>query len=218
MTHTTSPAGFVPRCVGAAAEVALSARGDVRALNLVFERSPVPMLMFDGQRRFVDGNRPARLMLRLSLDELRTYAIDDLTPPHLVGAMEWAWARLLDAGLVAAPFQVAGLDGSRLDVIYYALANVLPGLHLVAFAPANWPGEELGLIEADCCDLSASMTAREIQVLGLAANGFSGPELAQELRLATSTVNTHFKNIYEKLNVRSRAAAVAKAMRLGVIN
>jgi DNA-binding CsgD family transcriptional regulator len=35
--------------------------------------------------------------------------------------------------------------------------------------------------------------------------------------LSRSTINTHFKNIYVKLDVRSRAAAVAKAIRLGVI-
>jgi LuxR family maltose regulon positive regulatory protein len=54
-------------------------------------------------------------------------------------------------------------------------------------------------------------------VLALAADGLSGPELAHALVLSVTTVNTHFKNIYVKLGVRNRAAAVAKAMRLGVI-
>jgi ATP/maltotriose-dependent transcriptional regulator MalT len=35
--------------------------------------------------------------------------------------------------------------------------------------------------------------------------------------LSVTTINTHFRNIYEKLGVRNRAAAVAKAMRLGLI-
>jgi LuxR family maltose regulon positive regulatory protein len=51
----------------------------------------------------------------------------------------------------------------------------------------------------------------------LAADGFSGPALSRKLAVSRTTVNTHFKNIYAKLNVQSRAAAVAKAMRLGII-
>jgi ATP/maltotriose-dependent transcriptional regulator MalT len=65
---------------------------------------------------------------------------------------------------------------------------------------------------------SLPLTAREIEVLALAADGLSGPELAHELTLSPATVNAHFKNIYRKLDVRNRAAAVAKAMRLGAID
>jgi ATP/maltotriose-dependent transcriptional regulator MalT len=75
----------------------------------------------------------------------------------------------------------------------------------------------LGVIERDVPDPSALLTPREIEVLALAADGLSGPELARGLVLSPTTVNTHFKNIYEKLDVRNRAAAVAKAMRLGLI-
>jgi ATP/maltotriose-dependent transcriptional regulator MalT len=92
---------------------------------------------------------------------------------------------------------------------------VLPGLHVVAFAPADWPDDELGAIDGAPPD--SGLTPREIEVLALAADGLSGPELAQALGLSATTVNTHFKNIYVKLGVRNRAAAVAKAMRLGVI-
>ncbi len=55
-------------------------------------------------------------------------------------------------------------------------------------------------------------------MLALAAKGLSGPELAEDLVLSPSTINTHFKNIHAKLQVRTRAAAVAKAMRLGMID
>jgi DNA-binding CsgD family transcriptional regulator len=67
-------------------------------------------------------------------------------------------------------------------------------------------------------DTVIALTAREIEVLLLAADGHSGPELAQALMLSPATVNAHFKHIYRKLDVRNRAGAVAKAMRLGVID
>ena len=68
--------------MGAAAETALAARGDARRLGLALEQSPVPMVLVDGERRYVEANRPARLALRLSLEELRSLALDDLTPPE----------------------------------------------------------------------------------------------------------------------------------------
>jgi DNA-binding CsgD family transcriptional regulator len=176
------------------------------------------MVIVDAQRRYVDVNRPARLAFRLSLEEMRRYAIDDLTPPHLFGVMERGWARLLDTGCVAGPSQVAGPDGSRFDIVSCGLAEVLPGLHVIAFAPADWPEDELGVVEEDGLDQSVSLTRREIEVLALASKGLSARQLAEELVLSHDTVRTHFKNIYAKLGVRNRAAAVAKAMRLAMID
>jgi DNA-binding CsgD family transcriptional regulator len=207
----------VPRSVGAAAEAVLSARGRPRRLTTIFERSHVPMVMVDATRRLVEVNRPAELALRLSLVEVRTYLIDDLTPDHLNGVVQGAWARLLDTGCVAGRYQVAATDGIPFDIVYCGLANVLPGLHLIAFAPAYWPADELGLLDHGLSP-GGSLTARETEVLSLAAAGLSGPELAAELVLSPKTVNTHFKNIYAKLGVRTRAAAVAWAMRVGAID
>jgi ATP/maltotriose-dependent transcriptional regulator MalT len=62
------------------------------------------------------------------------------------------------------------------------------------------------------------LTPRELEVLSLAADGLGGLELAERLVLSPATVRTHFKNIYEKFGVRNRSAAVARAMRLGVID
>jgi PAS domain S-box-containing protein len=214
-TETTVGSDHVPRTVGAAAEAVVGADGDRRRLQAIFERRPVPMVMVDDERRFVDVNRPARLVFRLSLDELRAYAMDDFAHANGLGIMESVWARLLDTGCVAGRYRAEMPDGSCIDLAYCAVAYVLPGLHVVAFAPADWPDDELGAIEGAPPD--SGLTPREIEVLALAADGLSGPELAQALVLSATTVNTHFKNIYVKLGVRNRAAAVAKAMRLGVI-
>ncbi len=218
MTETTVRSRTAPRSVGAAAEAVLSAGGDSQKVKRTFERSYVPMVMVDARRRYVEVNRPARLAFRLSLDEMRTLAVDDLTPPHLIGELEQVWARLLESGCIAGRHQVAAPDGSHLAIVYVALANVLPGLHLGAFAPADWPEHELEASEDDRLDTHGSLTPREIEVLTLAAEGRSGPELAKELSLSPTTINTHFKNVYVKLDVRTRAAAVAKAMRLGLID
>ena len=132
--------------------------------------------------------------------------------------MQQIWTRLLQVGCIAGRYQVAGRDGSRLEIIYLALARVLPGLHLGAFTPAAWPDHELEPAEDDRRGELSLLTPREIEVLGRAAEGRTGPEIARLLGLSHATIETHFKNIYEKLKVRTRAAAVAKAMRLGWID
>ena len=61
------------------------------------------------------------------------------------------------------------------------------------------------------------LSEREQQVLRGFAEGKSIPDLAAELYLGASTVKTHTQRLYEKLGVSDRAAAVAEAMRRGLI-
>jgi two-component system, NarL family, nitrate/nitrite response regulator NarL len=61
------------------------------------------------------------------------------------------------------------------------------------------------------------LSAREREVLRGFAQGMSIPQLAAEMFLASSTVKTHTQRLYEKLGVSDRAAAVAAAMRLGLL-
>ncbi|HEY2439085.1 MAG TPA: LuxR C-terminal-related transcriptional regulator [Solirubrobacteraceae bacterium] len=208
----------MPRWAEAYAEVIFSTLGHPRRLSGMFERCSVPMVLVDDDRRHVHVNTPARLLFRLSLDELRRMRIDDLTPDHQAPVMLEAWSRLMETGWVAGPHQVAAPDGACLDITYYALAKALPGLHLIAFAPAEWPDTELlGDAAQFGPELAAPLTPRELEVLDLAATGCNGPMIAAELVVSAATVRTHFEHIYEKLEVRDRAAAVAKAMRLGLI-
>jgi two-component system nitrate/nitrite response regulator NarL len=61
------------------------------------------------------------------------------------------------------------------------------------------------------------LSDRESEVLGLLATGASAPEIAGRLHLSTATVKTHLHNLYDKLGVSDRAAAVAEGMRRGLI-
>ncbi len=61
------------------------------------------------------------------------------------------------------------------------------------------------------------LSQRELDILRLFKTELSGPEIAQELVIALSTVRTHTKSIYNKLNVNSRRAAVKRAIELGLI-
>jgi two-component system nitrate/nitrite response regulator NarL len=61
------------------------------------------------------------------------------------------------------------------------------------------------------------LTEREREVLALMADGASGPQIADQLIIALPTVKTHQARLYEKLGVSDRAAAVAEAMRRGLL-
>ena len=62
-----------------------------------------------------------------------------------------------------------------------------------------------------------SLTPREAEVLRLAARGMSNKEIAGQLGIWLQTVKSHLHNVYRRLGVRTRRAAVAKALRLGLI-
>lgn len=61
------------------------------------------------------------------------------------------------------------------------------------------------------------LSQRELDVLRLLKTELSGPEIARELFVALSTVRTHTKRIYGKLNVTNRRAAVKRAAELELI-
>ena len=61
------------------------------------------------------------------------------------------------------------------------------------------------------------LSQRELEVLGLIAEGLSNQEISQRLHITLSTVKGHTTQIYGKLNVNNRVQAVARARSLGLI-
>jgi LuxR family maltose regulon positive regulatory protein len=61
------------------------------------------------------------------------------------------------------------------------------------------------------------LTERELEVLKLLRTELTGPEIAQELSVSLNTLRTHTKNIYGKLNVNNRRAALRRAEQLNLL-
>jgi two-component system, NarL family, nitrate/nitrite response regulator NarL len=61
------------------------------------------------------------------------------------------------------------------------------------------------------------LSDREREILKLVAEGLTAPEIGRRIHLSTATVKTHLQHLYEKLGVGERAAAVAQAMRRGLV-
>jgi DNA-binding CsgD family transcriptional regulator len=61
------------------------------------------------------------------------------------------------------------------------------------------------------------LSKREMEILGLLAQGHSNQEIAEKIFVSLSTVKTHIQNLFEKLEVKRRIQAVEKAKRLNLI-
>lgn len=118
-----------------------------------------------------------------------------------------------DADVVAAVD--AGATGYLLkdapsDDLHAAIRAAAAGASTLAPSVAS---RLLGRVRAP----DATLSPRELEVLGHVAAGLSNRQISKELFLSETTVKTHLVHIYAKLGVDSRTAAVAVATRKGLI-
>jgi DNA-binding CsgD family transcriptional regulator len=113
---------------------------------------------------------------------------------------------------------------------YHLLVHTYPGevygvlIALTFLALGLWAGARLfgraphAPFEANTrVQKSLGISERELQVLQLLAAGRSNKEIAHRLDISPNTVKTHLARLFEKLEVRRRAAAIVRAQELGMI-
>jgi len=61
------------------------------------------------------------------------------------------------------------------------------------------------------------LTSREMQILRAAAKGHTTKRMAKDLGLAASSIETHLRNLFKKLDANNRGEAVSSALKLGLI-
>ncbi|MEQ8677767.1 MAG: response regulator transcription factor [Aggregatilineales bacterium] len=83
---------------------------------------------------------------------------------------------------------------------------------LTAFERASTP-----IASTAAQPLIEPLSERELEILALVADGLSNREISERLYLALSTVKGHNRNIFDKLHVKRRTEAVARARELGLI-
>jgi two-component system, NarL family, nitrate/nitrite response regulator NarL len=104
-------------------------------------------------------------------------------------------------------------DADRQDIVD-AVLRVARGDTVV---PAQLTAGLAGEIRLRAQSQAPALSERERQVLQAFARGLSIPQTAAELYIEPSTVKTHTQRLYDKLGVSDRAAAVAEAMRRGLL-
>ena len=135
-----------------------------------------------------------------------TRALDSLQEALLLAAPEGYRHSFLIAGDALIPL----LQRAKKAKITPEYVNML----LASFVQSNTPQSgvpdpETGWVE--------SLSAREMDVLKLLAQGCSDKKISESLVIARETVHKHLKNIYDKLDVHSRTEAVANAHKLGLL-
>jgi len=118
-------------------------------------------------------------------------------------------AALADALRASSDFEVVAVGAS--------VAEVASDAEVVVVARAGRDAARVsGVVSRDT--LSAPvLTHREREILALVADGLGNKQIAGRLGISTNTVKTHLELLFEKLDVASRAEAVATAARMGLL-
>ena len=100
-------------------------------------------------------------------------------------------------------------EGAPLRTLLEALLRTHPGW--------AYPRRLLGSRAPASQGIVDPLSPRELDVLRLLASDLDGPDIARELVVSVNTLRTHTRNIYAKLGVTSRRAAVSRADELGLL-
>jgi PAS domain S-box-containing protein len=181
-----------------------------RRLRMFDEMAFEAIFTLDDDRRFLRVNAATIRLLGAPRARIIGRRVDDFTLPEELPELERLWDQFRREGTLEGPYVVAQDSGSRQPVRYRAAWHYLPGEHLVLALETQLSPDQL---------LPArKLTCREVEILALAADGCSNQEIAERLVLSAATIKTHLQNTYRKLEVPDRAAAVAVALRAGLIS
>jgi two-component system, NarL family, nitrate/nitrite response regulator NarL len=181
-------------------EVVAEADDGISALAAIREHGPQVALL-DYRMPGLDGAKVAAAVRR---DGLSTRVL--LISAHDESAIVYSALQEGATGFISK-------ESSRAELVD-AVLSCAKGRDVVAPSlAAGLVGEIQRRNESDAPTLSA----REREVLGHIAAGQTIPAMAKEMFLAPSTVKTHVQRLYEKLGVGDRGAAVAEAMRRGLM-
>jgi PAS domain S-box-containing protein len=182
-----------------------------------FTQSRNAMVLLDDDRRIVDANGPYLNLLG--------YAREQLVNRHIytfnVGGVQLspaAWQAAMATGEFSGERELLAADGSKVGMQLAATTEIVTGRRLVllvALSTSRWGRHYRRTATLDT--KRRALSPREREIVRLVALGYTGPEIADELRIAHDTVRTHTRNAMTKVGARSRAQLVAKALGEGLI-
>ena len=177
--------------------------------------APVALVAADDSRHLVRVNDHWCDLLGYDLATARAMKIDDFLAPESRPGIDMRWGDLMQTGLATARIVALHADGARIPIRYGAFANILPGVHVAAMLPE--PGVHNRMARPTRARRAGQLTRREQESLRLVAVGMTTIAAAEQLGISPETVRTHVRNAMNKLGARTRAQAIAVAMRDGEI-
>ena len=101
--------------------------------------------------------------------------------------------------------------------IWLALKLSKPKIETVVVEKEVYIGRNENFVLNKSLVTQLELSNRELEILGLMAEGNSNQEIANRIFVSLSTVKTHNQNLFEKLDVKRRTQAIEKAKRLHLI-
>ena len=185
-----------------------------RALTLVAEHQPDAILL-DLHMPVLDGIGATRRLVAehpgVAIVVLTTYADDGSVIEALQAGARSYLTKDADRTDIARALQAAagGLTvfDPRVRATLLAAASSAPPAAKPGSAPSSAPSPGPAPEPPD------GLTHREVEILGLMAQGLTNPEIAERLFLSNHPVKTHINRIFAKTGSRDRVAAVGYAQR-----
>jgi DNA-binding CsgD family transcriptional regulator len=224
--------------------VSLTARVPEEAVPLLtaLAHSPDPVFVTDRHNRIVFWNERAERLLGYTAEEVvgfpcaGTLAGEDVygnrycseSCPVTQMAVRGESIRHFDLKLRARDRRTIAVDVSILHLAvrapdHFLLVHVLrpaeksERVEPQSREPAPPPPPALVAIRESPDARARKLTAREVEVLGMLAAGYATPEIGSRLHISTLTARNHIQNILEKIEVHSKAEAVAFAFQKKLI-
>jgi PAS domain S-box-containing protein len=180
-----------------------------------FTQSRNAMALLDAGRIHVDVNGAYLKLLGYPREDMigQPFYRFVLGGPKLSPA---EWRTALSKHQFTGEGELMCADGSVVAVQYAATTEVVTGHRMALFVALNTSRWGPRFRRATTLESEhETLTRREREVVRLVALGNTGPEIADELRIAHDTVRTHVRNAMDKIGARSRAHLVARAMAEG---
>jgi PAS domain S-box-containing protein len=193
--------------------------------------SPDAILAIDERRRIVFWNKAAQSMLGFTSDEVTGRACSTV----LAGADHFGnrycsdtcpVISIVQRGEELHPFQlrIRAKDGQQVPVDVSAIKFILSPSRRIVLAytirraqigqPDHTPRQQEPVKDARV----AALTARELEILGLLAAGEDSADISVRLGISRVTARNHIQHLFQKLEVHSKAEAVAFAYKTNVVH
>jgi DNA-binding CsgD family transcriptional regulator len=188
---------------------------ELDAVWAFIDSAPVSLMAADDDRHILRVNSRWSDLTGYERDAATKLRVDDLLAPESRPGIDMRWSDLVGTGLATARIVILRPDHSRVAIRYGAFANVVAGVHVCAYLPE--PGQDGRSLRPARARRAGQLTRREQESLRLVAMGMTTMAAADQLGISPETVRTHVRNAMNKLGARTRAQAIAVAMRDGEI-
>ena len=188
-----------------------------QALGLVAEQQPDAILL-DLHMPVLDGIGATRRLVAehpgVAIVVLTTYVDDSLVLEALRAGARSYLTKDADRTDIARALEAAAgglaVFDPRVHATLLAAASAPPASGAEAASPAA------GVRPGQAPAIPDGLTQREVEILGLIAQGLTNTEIAERLFLSNHTVKTHINRIFAKTGSRDRVAAIGYAQRHGI--